>query len=77
MYSVGHIRRVCYRKSLFTRQTVVLTELMSSFCTDPSRGGLLVLGIETSCDDTGAAVVNEDGQIVGEALHSQTPIHVE
>jgi len=36
-----------------------------------------VLGIETSCDDTGAAVVNEDGQIIGEALHSQTRIHVE
>lgn len=37
----------------------------------------VVLGIETSCDDTGVAVVDTDGQILGEALHSQTEIHVE
>lgn len=37
----------------------------------------VVLGIETSCDDTGAAVVNTEGQILGEALNSQTNIHVE
>ncbi|CAG0895029.1 unnamed protein product [Cyprideis torosa] len=35
-----------------------------------------ILGIETSCDDTGAAIVNGDGRILGEALHSQTEIHV-
>ncbi|CAL1528190.1 unnamed protein product [Lymnaea stagnalis] len=34
-----------------------------------------VLGIETSCDDTGAAVVDEVGNILGEALHSQTARH--
>jgi len=77
MYSVGFVRRLCYQKSLLTRQRVALTELKSTFCTDSSRNRLLVLGIETSCDDTGAAVVNEDGQIIGEALHSQTRIHVE
>lgn len=32
---------------------------------------LVVLGIETSCDDTGAAVVTGDGRILGEALASQ------
>ncbi|XP_038645093.1 probable tRNA N6-adenosine threonylcarbamoyltransferase, mitochondrial isoform X1 [Scyliorhinus canicula] len=37
----------------------------------------LVLGIETSCDDTGAAVVDETGKILGEALHSQKGIHLE
>ena len=37
----------------------------------------LVLGIETSCDDTGAAVVDEDGRVLGEALNSQTQFHVE
>ena len=40
-------------------------------------GGKLVLGIETSCDDTGAAVVDENGRILGESLNSQTRIHVE
>ncbi|CAM9762306.1 unnamed protein product [Heterosigma akashiwo] len=36
-----------------------------------------VLGIETSCDDTGAAVVRSDGRILGEALASQAKIHAE
>ena len=40
-------------------------------------GRRLVLGIETSCDDTGAAVVDDEGNIVGEALNSQTSLHVE
>ena len=36
-----------------------------------------VLGIETSCDDTGAAVVDDEGNVLGEALHSQTRVHLE
>ena len=32
---------------------------------------MIVLGIESSCDDTGAAVINEQKQILGEALQSQ------
>ncbi|XP_061464207.1 tRNA N6-adenosine threonylcarbamoyltransferase, mitochondrial [Rhineura floridana] len=36
----------------------------------------IVLGIETSCDDTGAAVVDETGNILGEALHSQSEVHL-
>lgn len=36
-----------------------------------------VLGIETSCDDTGAAVVDSDGAVLGDALASQTAISVE
>ncbi|XP_064112621.1 tRNA N6-adenosine threonylcarbamoyltransferase, mitochondrial-like [Macrobrachium nipponense] len=36
----------------------------------------VVLGIETSCDDTGAAVVSEDGEILGEDLYSQQKIHL-
>ncbi|XP_038939388.1 tRNA N6-adenosine threonylcarbamoyltransferase, mitochondrial isoform X4 [Rattus norvegicus] len=36
----------------------------------------LVLGIETSCDDTAAAVVDETGNVLGEALHSQTEVHL-
>jgi N6-L-threonylcarbamoyladenine synthase len=37
--------------------------------------GTVVLGIESSCDDTGAAVVTADGRILGEALASQAAIH--
>ncbi len=36
----------------------------------------LVLGIETSCDDTGAAVLDETGHILGESLHSQKDVHL-
>eukprot|EP00756_Hemistasia_phaeocysticola_P017198 Hpha_TRINITY_DN15524_c3_g16::TRINITY_DN15524_c3_g16_i1::g.107976::m.107976/K01409/KAE1, tsaD, QRI7; N6-L-threonylcarbamoyladenine synthase len=37
----------------------------------------LVLGIESSCDDTGAAVVRGDGTILGESLASQNTVHEE
>lgn len=36
----------------------------------------LVLGIETSCDETGAAVMDETGEILGESLHSQKHVHL-
>ena len=35
----------------------------------------LVLGIESSCDDTGAAVVRGDGTVIGEVLASQAGVH--
>jgi glycoprotease/Kae1 family metallohydrolase len=41
----------------------------------PVGADTLVLGIETSCDDTGAAVVSGDGRVLGEALASQVEIH--
>ena len=34
-----------------------------------------VLGIETSCDDTAAAVVRSDGAILGESVKSQHEVH--
>lgn len=36
----------------------------------------VILGIETSCDDTGAAIVNGAGQILGQALSSQLNEHL-
>ena len=36
-----------------------------------------VLGIETSCDDTGVAVVQCDGTILGESIASQAELHEE
>jgi len=41
----------------------------------PRGAPFTVLGIETSCDDTGAAVMRSDGTILGEALASQYEIH--
>ena len=36
-----------------------------------------ILGIETSCDDTGAAIINENGELLAEQLNSQTAYHLE
>jgi len=39
---------------------------------EPER---LILGIESSCDDTGVAVVSTSGRVLGESLATQTEIH--
>jgi N6-L-threonylcarbamoyladenine synthase len=36
---------------------------------------LRVLGIESSCDETGAAIVDEDGQVACDVVHSQVSLH--
>ena len=36
-----------------------------------------VLGIESSCDETGVAIVNGEGQILAERLYSQVNIHAQ
>ncbi|XP_037677656.1 probable tRNA N6-adenosine threonylcarbamoyltransferase, mitochondrial [Choloepus didactylus] len=53
-------------------------EFLKSFPFHPGKLFLhkLVLGIETSCDDTAAAVVDETGNVLGEAIHSQTEVHL-
>jgi N6-L-threonylcarbamoyladenine synthase len=35
----------------------------------------LVLGIETSCDETAAALVASDGSVISDAVHSQIKLH--
>ncbi|MDW3096027.1 MAG: tRNA (adenosine(37)-N6)-threonylcarbamoyltransferase complex transferase subunit TsaD [Gammaproteobacteria bacterium] len=36
-----------------------------------------VLGIESSCDETGVAIINEKGEILSERLFSQVDLHAE
>ena len=36
---------------------------------------MLVLGIETSCDETAAAVVRDDGLVLSDVIHSQVALH--
>jgi len=36
---------------------------------------MIVLGIETSCDETAAALVNSEHKILSESIHSQLDIH--
>ncbi|XP_060561727.1 tRNA N6-adenosine threonylcarbamoyltransferase, mitochondrial-like [Ruditapes philippinarum] len=54
------------------KRYIILEKTQISFCSTRCTTGRRVLGIETSCDDTGAAVVDEYGNILGNALQSQT-----
>ncbi len=36
---------------------------------------MLVLGLESSCDETGAAVVRSDGQVLSDVVQSQVEVH--
>jgi N6-L-threonylcarbamoyladenine synthase len=38
---------------------------------------MLVLGLETSCDETGVALYDTDGGLLAHALHSQVALHAE
>nr|CAD7410577.1 unnamed protein product [Timema cristinae] len=46
-----------------------------NMCT-PMNHKSVILGLETSCDDTGCAIVDSCGNILGEALHSQLQVHL-
>ena len=36
---------------------------------------MLILGIETSCDETAAALVDDQGRIASDVIHSQVKLH--
>ena len=38
---------------------------------------MLVLGIETSCDETGVALYDSENGLLGHTLHSQIDLHAE
>ena len=38
---------------------------------------MIVLGIETSCDETGAAIYDSNCGLISNVLHTQIPIHCE
>ncbi|XP_033211176.1 probable tRNA N6-adenosine threonylcarbamoyltransferase, mitochondrial isoform X2 [Belonocnema kinseyi] len=51
-----------------------ITQLTRSKATNNKN--LIVLGIETSCDDTGCGIVDSKGTILGNALYSQHLLHL-
>ncbi|CAK7347895.1 unnamed protein product [Dovyalis caffra] len=58
--------------SLSTHSTSkILTSLKPQFESVVSKDDLVVLGIETSCDDTAAAVVRGNGEILSQVVSSQ------
>jgi N6-L-threonylcarbamoyladenine synthase len=42
---------------------------------DPDGESVLILGIETSCDETAAALVDEDGSVISSVVSSQANLH--
>ncbi|CAG9838681.1 unnamed protein product [Diabrotica balteata] len=60
---------------LLNRHTTKILNSIKNFRSYSSKRGV-ILGIETSCDDTGCAIVDTDGNILGEALNSQHLIHL-
>ncbi|KAM9804431.1 tRNA N6-adenosine threonylcarbamoyltransferase, mitochondrial [Neosynchiropus ocellatus] len=63
-----------FQNQMFARKLRTLSRCLHVGHT--SLGSRLVLGIETSCDDTGAAVLDDTGAILGESLHSQKEVHL-
>ncbi|XP_027878285.1 tRNA N6-adenosine threonylcarbamoyltransferase, mitochondrial [Xiphophorus couchianus] len=64
--------------TMFQTKVRILQRLLRCKHTAGSKAfrSRLVLGIETSCDETGAAVMDETGAILGESLHSQKEVHL-
>ncbi|XP_066903421.1 tRNA N6-adenosine threonylcarbamoyltransferase, mitochondrial isoform X2 [Halyomorpha halys] len=69
-------RQHCWSFSKFTpRKTIFQLKKWMMFSTDTNVSN--ILGIETSCDDTGCGIVSTDGKLLGEALFSQQKLHSE
>ncbi|KAM3962949.1 tRNA N6-adenosine threonylcarbamoyltransferase, mitochondrial [Aphomia sociella] len=54
----------------------IKTLFCKSICDYKEYSSDIILGIETSCDDTGCAIVNNKGELLSEALHSQNLTHL-
>ncbi|KAJ8012882.1 hypothetical protein DPEC_G00047490 [Dallia pectoralis] len=65
-----------YIKTGLTRVHLCLNSYLWKSAFTRAMSSRLVLGIETSCDETGAAVMDETGVILGESLHSQKEVHL-
>lgn len=60
---------------MFTFTTSALRTFKNFACKFAKARYLSVLGIETSCDDTGIALLNENGEVLGNVLNSQQKFH--
>eukprot|EP00884_Botryococcus_braunii_P015660 jgi/Botrbrau1/2778/Bobra.0164s0055.1 len=68
--------RFAFDKSRFSAsQGLVCKSSSSGVLQTENHPRRVVLGIESSCDDTGVAVVTSDGEILAEVLISQADIH--
>lgn len=61
------------RSNFFYRKYNFLCRYVRGYSSKPS---IRILGLETSCDDTGCAILNEDGKILSQKIHSQHLVHL-
>lgn len=61
------------RRSRFLRTCSRTLNVIRKFADDRPA---IILGIETSCDDTGCGIVDTTGKLLGEALNSQHLTHL-
>ena len=74
---VGSVRRThaILKCSLLFVDRYVLDKDIGPMSGLPQKSPYLMLGIETSCDDTGVAVVSSDGRILSNFVYSQYSMH--
>ncbi|XP_031637954.1 probable tRNA N6-adenosine threonylcarbamoyltransferase, mitochondrial [Contarinia nasturtii] len=61
----------------YRRNFLEISNFRRKFSTDTiSKQPAVVLGIETSCDDTACAIVNNNGKILSESKYSQLQFHL-
>lgn len=54
-----------------------MQDLIEVFIYSRHNSAMLVLGIETSCDETGVALYHSEQGLLGHSVYSQTAIHLE
>ncbi|KAI5445984.1 glutamated carboxypeptidase, variant 6 [Lathyrus oleraceus] len=70
LFTFTSLRRIQLPHNHSTRTVSCVTNELHN--RTPKRDGdLVVLGIETSCDDTAVAVVRSDGEILSQVVSSQ------
>ncbi|XP_045130795.1 probable tRNA N6-adenosine threonylcarbamoyltransferase, mitochondrial isoform X3 [Portunus trituberculatus] len=67
----AHYRGLATRPPQYAKRRATTTSASSL-----EKDILYILGIETSCDDTGAAVVSDTGEVLGESHFNQHNIHL-
>ena len=65
------------RPSKMPRSDTLSAEALPSGNVSASGDEILVMGIESSCDDTAVAILKGDGTIVSECIASQAAVHAE
>ncbi|XP_046960862.1 probable tRNA N6-adenosine threonylcarbamoyltransferase, mitochondrial [Vanessa cardui] len=67
-----NLRNKCFTPLVFRRAKYNINNHLKR----TTRNLSCLLGIETSCDDTGCAIISDNGEVLGETLKSQNLMHL-